>query len=319
LAVLAGNDPDLNWESSIKVFNISLSGAMNFKEKLNVGAAFHLVRGSMTMDKGLANPAGGGLQYSEESDGWGFGFGLGAQYLLNKKITLGAAMRTAMSVNFKGEADNPLLPIIAPMYGTTAPAESDFEREITWPLWVGGGIAYRPMEKLLLALEAQWSRWGYYEDELVAEFDNSSWEQILTANGGNTIHLHWDNATQIRLGGEYLLNDKIALRGGFYIDPAPGPDETQTILIPNTDFTVITCGFGYKPMCNLNIDFGFEYLIGKERNVTEVEYNNLTTPPTPIGMLGKHGMSIVVPSIAVTYHFCSGKDKPCGSCKGTCK
>ena len=274
LTALTGGE-SMEWKSSIVVFNISLSAAYKFGDKLNLGGAFHLVHGSMTMDRGTVIPMVGAAQYSEESDGWGWGLGLGAQYMLNEKITLGASMRTRMTVPFSGDAE-----ITSDLAGTLA--DYEFDRDVTWPLWVGGGVAFRPTEKLLLAAEAQWSQWSETEEYLIAKHDSEE----------DTLHLLWDDAVQIRFGAEYWLNEKFALRGGFYLDPSPGPDETQTILIPVTDFNVITFGAGYK-LDKLSFDVAFEYLMGKERDVEATADN----------MPGKHGLDIMVPSFAVTYKF----------------
>jgi len=295
-----GRNTIYNWETYIGVLNFSLSAAYQFGDKLNVGGAFHLIQGSMSIDKGVdayditsGSPILGSdgmidTQFSEESDGWGYGFGVGTQYMATDKITIGASLRTEMSIDFEGEAENPA-------FAALGADKSDFKREMTWPLWVGGGVAFQATEKLLLVAEAQWSQWSENQDELVAEYDDANWEAAMAASEGNKIILHWDDAVQIRFGAEYLLNEQWALRGGFYIDPAPGPDETQTFLIPNTDFNVITAGVGYK-MDKLSFDLAFEYLAGKERDISEDAAGD-------VGMPGKHNLNIFVPSFAVTYKF----------------
>jgi len=77
-----------------------------------------------------------------------------------------------------------------------------------------------------------------------------------------TLTLKWNDAVQIRLGAEYQALENLALRCGFYVDPAPGPNKTQTILIPNTDFLGFTIGAGYT-MDRLSLDATVEYLKGK--------------------------------------------------------
>ena len=308
LTTPVGNVPNpyygaYKWKSSIVVWNLSLSASYKLGDKLNVGGAFHLVNGSMTMKKGidavnlLTGQAGQDNwvdnQYSEESSGWGYGFGLGLQYMLNEKISLGASMRTKMTVDFEGDAENTAFESYAP-YGI--PSKVDFSREITWPLWIGGGISFKPTDRLLLAAEAQWSGWAETQKELVADYENAAWDTLVEDPGKNIIELDWKDAVQIRFGAEYMLNENLAIRGGFYIDPAPGPDETQTILIPNTDFNVITFGAGYK-LDKLSFDVAFEYLIGTERDVP------FDPDPLAPSMEGKHGLNIVVPSFAVTYKF----------------
>lgn|GEM_PF-897956 len=278
---------EFEWESKIAVMNFALSAAYRFGDKLNTGLALNYAYGTMTMKRGIdavsnlsptTMPPEGYLdtQYDEESSGSGFGVGLGVQYMLNEKWTLGASLRTPITVGFSGDAK----------FGTT---EQSFDRDVTWPLWVGGGVAFKPMDKLLLAADLQWSQWSESEDYLIAEYE-SGLEDSLT--------LLWEDALQIRFGAEYTLNEKVKLRGGFYIDPAPGIPETQTILIPQADYTVITLGAGYKFCDKLSGDFAFEYLMGSEIEVTAAD-----AAVHDVGMQGKHNISIVVPSIALTYKF----------------
>ncbi len=278
------------WESQIGVFNISLSTAYKFGEKLNVGGAFHLVRGTMVMKRGVSavsniDPAtmpDEGLldsQYEDETDGWGWGIGFGFQYMATEKITFAAAMRTRMTVGFSGDAK-----VTNSVLGTLA--DYEFDRDITWPLWVGGGFSFKASEKLILAAEAQWSQWSETEDYLIGEHEAEK----------DTLTLLWDDAVQIRFGGEYQVNETLALRGGFYIDPAPGPDETQVILIPNGDFLGFTFGVGYT-VNKLTFDATIEYLKGTERDIADEDVLE------DVGMPGKHGINILAPSFAITYKF----------------
>jgi long-chain fatty acid transport protein len=89
---------------------------------------------------------------------------------------------------------------------------------------------------------------------------------------------------------EYVFGD-FAVRGGYYYDPTPTPDETLTILIPGFDFNNITFGFGYHKD-GFGLDFGFEYLMGKDRNIALDEANS---------MPGLYEMYILVPQVSITY------------------
>jgi len=273
-----------DWESKIGVYNFSLSTAYRFSDKFNAGGAFHLVYGIMTMKRGIdavnlltGSPGKDGMvdtQYNEESSGWGYGFGFGLQYMLDDAWTLGASIRTKMKVGFSGDAE----------FGST---KYSFDRDITWPLWYGGGLSFKPSEKLLLAAEAQYWKWSETEEYLIAEYETI---------GKDSLTLKWNDAVQIRLGAEYQALENLALRCGFYVDPAPGPNKTQTILIPNTDFLGFTIGAGYT-MDRLSLDATVEYLKGNDRQIAE------STIMPGVGMAGVHKLNIWAPSIAVTYKF----------------
>ena len=280
-----------DWESSIAVLDISLSLAHKIGNKMNIGAGFHLLNGSMSLKRGWSavsnfdptfqSPDEGYLdsQYEEESDGWGYGLSLGLQYSLTEKLNFGAAMRTKMTVGFSGDAK-----VTNDILGSLA--DYSFDRDVSWPMWIGGGFSYQFSEKFLLALEGTWSQWSETEDYLFAKHDGVE----------DTLTLLWDDALQIRLGGEYWLTERWAMRAGFYIDPAPGPAKTQTILIPQADYNVITGGIGYK-LEKWSFDFALEYLFGEDVEVTEDEVLE------GVGMVGTHGINILVPSFAVTYKF----------------
>ncbi|TKJ42428.1 hypothetical protein CEE37_01735 [candidate division LCP-89 bacterium B3_LCP] len=274
-----------DWESKIGIMNFSLSAAYKLGDNLNIGGAFHFVYGTMEMKRGadmLQNaaptptPGEDGVldtQYSEESSGTGFGAGFGLQYMPGDNVTFGAAMRTRMTVGFSGDAK----------FGTT---EHGFNRDITWPLWIGVGFAFNASEKLIISSEAQWTQWSTV-DYLEADYETV---------GIDSMTLLWKDAVQIRFGGEYMATDELALRAGFYIDPAPGSNRTQQILIPNANFVGYTFGFGYN-INKLTFDATFEYLKGTERNISP----GASMPG--VGMPGTHGTNILAPSIAVTYKF----------------
>ncbi len=295
---LFGSDA-FTWESKLSVFNISLSTSYRVDERLSLGAAFHLVRGSMTMKRGVStvnnyNPMGAGdlgyldSQYEEESDGWGYGFGFGVQYQLSDAIRFGAMMRTPMKVQFSGDATvtNQTLSDLTGGAVSATMADFEFDRDMTMPLRIGAGFCWQPVERFLFATDLLWTNWSKYEDYLISTHDSET----------DTLTLLWDDALQVRFGGEYWLYDNFALRGGIYYDPAPGPDKTQTILIPNATFMGYTCGAGYR-WNNLSFDFAVEWLNGKERDIDDAD----VIPG--VGMAGKHNVDILALSLAATYKF----------------
>ncbi len=76
--------------------------------------------------------------------------------------------------------------------------------------------------------------------------------------------MKWKDALQLRLGAEYMLYQNVAIRGGFYYDPAPAPDSTLNILLPNYNFSSLTLGAGWD-LGGLVIDAGVELLLGEVR------------------------------------------------------
>ncbi|MDO9576338.1 MAG: outer membrane protein transport protein [Candidatus Cloacimonadales bacterium] len=289
-------DPNIEWMSLIGVVSISPSFAYQVTDKWTLGVAGNVYYGMFDMKRFGANlPDGTGgytsYQYDESSTGLGYGATIGTMYKFSDKVNLGFTYRSPVTVNMSGTAENGAMPLIAGSMGMVAACESDFDREVTWPTWIAGGIACTPTDKLTLTFDLQWSDWKAL-DKLVTEYDDLTWATILGVSGDNEFILNWESKTQVRLGMEYKVKPCFSLRSGWYYDPAPAPDETLNILFPSGTYSVVTGGCGYM-LGNFSLDFGTEYLFGAERNVAAAEHN----------MPGKHSIDIFAFALGVGYKF----------------
>jgi long-chain fatty acid transport protein len=176
----------------------------------------------------------------------------------------------------------------APLLGL--PEMDDAERDVTWPLWLGAGIAFKPNDKLTFTADAQYTDWKEM-DILPINFSNAGWQ--LFFKEGADLTLRWDSKVQVRFGVEYKVSPSFALRGGYYYDPSPSPKATMNILLPELSYNFFTIGFGYKTN-KINLDVCLEYAFGKE-----VEVGLLEAEPG-VGMPGFHNMNILVPNISLT-------------------
>lgn len=292
--------------SQIGVIDIAPAVAYKVSDKFSVGLTVNIYYAMFEMKQPTPvadfSPLGGPVlfpqQFEEDSDGLGFGATIGIKYNASEKLSLGATVRLATKVSMEGTAKNalfPKLPAIAPIPGVfpgsaPGPAESDFSRDVTWPLWIAGGVAYKATDKLTLVLDAQYSQWSEL-DELVAEYDDPYWAVAMVSAGNDKFELKWEDAVQIRAGAEYMVNDNLDLRFGYYYDPAPAPDETLNILFPSSTNHVATAGLSYM-FGKVSVEAGLEYLFGAEREI-KVE-DNSEWP-------GTHQMDIFAFSIAIGY------------------
>lgn len=283
--------PSLDWKSKIGVVNFSPALAYKLNDRFSVGVSGNVYYGMFELKRAAVVPTVGAFQYSEESNGIGLGATIGMKYKLNEVTDFGFTLRTPTKVTLSGDAENPAMPAIAQSMGLTAPAKSDFDRDVTWPMWIAGGFAFQPNEKLTLTLDAQWSEWKEV-DEFFTDFDNAAWKQITAASGDDKFVLNWDNKVQYRIGMEYQATPCMAVRGGWYYDPAPAPDETLNILFPSSTNSVLTGGLAYTKGKFL-IELAGEYLFGVERNVAAADHN----------MPGTHEMDVLAASIGLGYNF----------------
>ncbi len=286
-APLSGGN-SLKWGSKVGVLTISPVLAYRISDKFFLGVSLNANYGMMDL-----NTSAGTYQYSESGKGWGYGATLGILVKPTDKLSLGLSMKTASKVSLSGDITMEVMRVYSALLGTEIPTTSGFTRDITWPMWVGAGISFRPVDKLLLSADIQWTQWSK-EDVIVTDYENSLWKLLFstTPQKEEEMVLHWKDTTQIRFGAEYMVSETIAVRAGYYMDPSPAPDETMNVLLPSFDFNVITFGIGINQK-GYSLDLGVEYLMGKERNIAPSEHN----------MPGVYKMNILAPSVSFTYKF----------------
>ncbi|MEN8223179.1 MAG: outer membrane protein transport protein [Acidobacteriota bacterium] len=288
LALLTGGTP-LLWDSTIFMVSVSPAFAYKLGDKFSIGASLNFNYVSLKMKR----PGGNGdsipyFQYEEDLSSMAIGFTLGVMYRPSDILSFGLTWKAPVNANIKGTAKAPFLAAMG------IPTESEGTRSATWPTWIGAGIAVKPSDKLTFTLDVTYNNWGKLQ-EIPIEFENQYWK-LAGMEEGTAFGLKWEDTIDVKLGAEYKLSDTFALRGGFYTDKSPSPEETLNILLPSLHYSAVTAGFGYKTG-KLNIDFAVEYLFGDERYVDPMNYD------TEAGMPGYHGMTIIVPNITITYTF----------------
>jgi long-chain fatty acid transport protein len=285
-----------DWSSKVGVVSISPLVAVKLSDIVSVGVTVNLNYGmfSLKMPAGIVlvgippDPLDLG-QYEENMNGWGIGATFGVLVTPSEKLGFGLTVRTPSTVSFNGTANMPTLPVYH------LPGSSNLKRKITWPLWIAGGVSFRPVARLLLSADVHWTRWSKL-DRITTEYLESAWETLIEAGGMDVRVLDWKDATQLRFGAEFTLNASTVLRAGYYNDPAPGPLATLNVLLPSHTFNAVSIGIG-KTISDLQLDFGLEYLMGTTRTAVP------SLPVIPGAMPGTYGMKIVVPTLSVNYKF----------------
>ena len=115
----------------------------------------------------------------------------------------------------------------------------------------------------------------------------------------------WKNSWVYRLGAEYAATDQLALRGGYFYDETPIPDNTFDANVPNANLHGLTAGSGYKWG---RATFDLAYLIGfyEKRSI-----DNSTLDPNNKGgarglgppAFGSYSTTSHVLTVSVTFKF----------------
>jgi long-chain fatty acid transport protein len=291
-----------SWMSKIGFLTLSPMAAVKLGPSVSLGAAVNFSHGIFNL-KHPAGPTSGapavdGLvaaptadlgQYEDSVAGWGVSATVGVLVKPVKDLSIGLAVRTPSTAAMDGSA----LFSYATLYGL--PDTSDIAKDLVSPLWLAGGVSYRPTSRLLLSADVHWTQWSKLE-RIETTFLDPVWADIAVVDGREAVTLDWRDTLQLRFGAEYALNATTVLRAGYTHDPAPGPASTLSVLLPTHAFEVFSAGIG-KSLGDVLVDVGLEYMAGNTRTCDAAGFG-LTAP-----MPGTYGAKAVVPSLSVTYKF----------------
>jgi long-chain fatty acid transport protein len=279
------------WKSFIGSVTIAPTIAAKLSDMVFFGATFNINYGFFKMDRWggpvtLVLPPPGIFfnlgQSTLDVKGWGYGATFGLLVKPNDRVSFGASYRLQSKMKLSGTMTSENLPLLI----AGLPGTSDAKMDATSPMWLAGGLAVKPLPNLTFTFDLQWTNWKKL-DTLTIELLDPDWN----ANGQSEaeLELMWADKLQIRTGLEYVVGN-VALRGGYYYDPAPAPDSTMNILVPSFTYNTITVGIGYMSG-GFRFDLCLEYLMGQNRTITE---------PAP-AMAGLHEMKILVPEFSLSY------------------
>ena len=274
------------WESLVASISLSPSIAIRITDQIFFGATLNINYGFFKMDRWAGvmdlevpdiyfNPG----QQTLDVNGWGFGATFGLLVKPSDMFSFGLTFRTPSKIKMSGslEMENMSVLGLATSSGT--------KMDVTSPTWIAGGVAVKPVADLTLTFDVHYTNWEKV-DTIPLVFDDAAWSVALAGEG---LYMAWGDKVQIRGGAEYKMGD-FSIRGGYYYDPAPAPDETLNVLVPSFTFNSVAGGFGYRSG-GFNVDVCLEYLMGKDR----------TAAPSGENMPGSYEMHILVPIISLGF------------------
>jgi len=308
------------WMSRVRMTTFSPAFAWRPSDRIQVGIALNINRavfdfktyaGAIRLEIPSGSPGAAASpaevilgQYAESLDGWGYGATVGMLFRPLDQLSVGLTLKTPSTVRFSGTAH------VSNFEAMDLPADSDVTRRMTWPLWLAGGIAFTPTDRLTLTADVHFTNWKKLQS-VESEYGVLAWKSLLAETGEDTRPLRWDNTIQVRFGAEYRIKS-ISLRGGYAWDPSPAPDETMDILTPSHDFDAYSLGLGYS-LGGLQVDVSLEYLKSRRRVIPIIlpraclsgnvkacfahSTENLENRP------GYYAMRIWIPNISVSYRF----------------
>jgi long-subunit fatty acid transport protein len=183
-----------------------------------------------------------------DGNGWGLGFRAGLMYKVNEKTNLGISAALPFSITVKGDAR---LDFIMPQIRSTRNKQTDpnsvnylfaaggnvslmrdFETKLKLPASFGVGLSYRVNEKLLVALDGEYTLWSSFDglnialaggNGLSGAANDPSVKPFFTSDVSTEVE--WKNTLKTALGARYDVNTVLTLLGGLSVDQGVNPDK----------------------------------------------------------------------------------------------
>jgi long-chain fatty acid transport protein len=262
-------NPSISWRVNDR---LSLAGGVSavyldstLKSKINQTAAYQLLQ----LQGAPLPPLPPGVELNDieqkfEGDEWGFGFNLGMHAKVTDKISFGAAYRSEIDIDVEG-ADvkfsgvNPFL--------TSAFPNTKGDADITLPQQFVAGVAAQLTDDLIVEVGLRWEDWNS-TDELKVELATPVFNQP-----NQIVPRDWHSTWTYNIGGQYQLNETVALNAGYLYGQNAVPGSTLEPVIPDSDAHLFCVGtdlnFGQWTISGA---FSYEYHDTRSKN------NNIGDP-----------------------------------------
>ena len=314
----------LNQSVDLKIFTIQPTVSWRIIPRLSIGAGLMISWGDVDLHKALVSPSsldkllgamGSDVRFgsispaSVELTGASdlvVGYNVGAMFEVTPRITLGASFRSKMEMKVsKGDAQVFYANDAArQILGSTLDNlnQTNFSAAMPCPYILTFGVAYRPIDKLTLAFDAQLNGWKTY-DYLDFSFDHlPTFDQHLTKK--------YHNAWTYHVGAEYALTKRFDIRAGLMVDQTPVNMSHYNPETPGMTKVEPSVGLSFRPVDRFSIDVAFMYVQGCGADNATGQYDDFIAKNYPMLGLPDTGeftadykIHAVIPAIGLRYAF----------------
>ncbi len=268
----------------------TLSYAIN--KEFSVGAGFIYATGHVNLEKDLpvqgqafTNP--GHLKLNGAGAGMGFNAGV---YYAKNKLSAGLVYRSSLGMKV-AKGDNIFTNI--PTAAAASFPTGKFSSTLQLPGEVDLGFGYKVTKQLTLALDINYTMWSVYDS---LKFDFATNTDKLKDEASARL---FNNSAAIRVGANYVANNKLAVRGGLFYDMTPISDDYVGPELPDNNKTGICLGASYAVNNKLTVDASLLYENVGKRSTTNIA-NNLS---------GTYQTKVIAPGIGISYRFAKNSTK----------
>lgn len=252
------------YKNALKVLATTVAGAVRITDWVSFGAGAinywmydygqsfnypnNFVLGTTTSPDGMVRT---------ETDGYGWGWNMGALLKPHSHHKVGASFRSKANIQVHGRAVIEGLVLGAAQgYDTFPNWESGAHSNITIPANITIGYAYEPSDKWAAEFDFGPTFWGVFKDQDFG-FDRPN----ATVRALGRVPRDYKTSWSFHWGGHYKMNKKLDLLGGFFFYTAASPKNHMDNFLPDANRYAWTLGTGYQLTERINIDFMYLFML----------------------------------------------------------
>jgi len=212
------------------VFSLSPTFAMELMEGVSFGAGVNIWTGKRTCD---IYQFSSDLEWEAKYSGTNFTFGTQVdvqKFAENIPVTIGVSAKTPFDLGIDYEDLT---------FGTDIDSATVISYDMEMPFMFGVGIAYRPIENLVLTADFENRVWSTSE---LIEYHNGNENVYINSKSGEDIR-------QLRFGAEYSMEigeSTVAFRGGYARIPTLKADWDGSKYTDQTVSNLFSAGLGFS-------------------------------------------------------------------------
>lgn len=267
-----------NWSGKEMVQKMELKGhyfepmvAVKLAPWASFGASYIYAKGLVDWDKAVTQ-LGGTLNIKDEkASGQGYGFGF--YFQPDDKWDVTVAYRSPIDMKAKnGVASFKISQALYPALGLDANGKDKFTATLPLVDEYTIGATYKVTPKWRMSADFNYTGWSRYS-ALTLDFANAPIGNQASDPTKLVTPKNFHNTKTFRLGTEYLFNDKVAGRLGWYYDESPYSDKNFIAETPSFNSNVFTAGVGLKITPTFGVDLGGGLAFPHSRKVNNAYYN----------------------------------------------
>jgi long-chain fatty acid transport protein len=267
------------------------------KSKINQSAAYLIAQSQGAPLPPLTDPLPD-IEQKFKGHDWGFGYNLGALFKATERISIGATYRSHIDVDPGHVNGSVSFDNVSPYLASLFPSGSG-DSSLRLPAQATAGLAVQVIEPLIIEVGARWEDWDSY-DELKVNFDNP-----VLGQTSNISPRDWHSTWSYNIGGQYRLNETVALNAGYLYGENAVPSNTFEPLIPDTDAHLFTVGtdlsFGAWTVSGA---FGYEHHEDRDKNNSVGDSLGSLIAGQPVNTAnGEYQTDIYLVALSVGYKF----------------